>query len=139
MEGMISRDLCDTQEDQYMAPRDRLSCKNWKQTLVIKLLEVTHGQWLYRNVHVHDSISGKHALEQKEKLRHALLDQLDLGDEELDEQDKYLLEINLGDLDTSTGDDQEYWLLVTPTAKETRRIRLREESACTLAPLGGGA
>ena len=108
MEGMISRDLCDTKEDQYMASRGRLSWKNWKQTLVKKLLEVMHGQWLYRNVHVHDSISGKHALERKEKLRHALLDQLDLGDEELDKQVKYLLETNLGDLDTSTGDDQEY-------------------------------
>ena len=61
-------------------------------------------------------------MEWKEKLRHALLDQLDLGDEELDEQDKYLLEINLGDLDTSTGDDQEYWLLAILTAREARRI-----------------
>ena len=139
MEGMISRDLRETQEDHYMGSRGRLSWKNWKQTLVIKLLEVTHGQWLYRNVHVHDSILGKHALERKEKLRHALLDQLDLGDEEFDEQDKYLLEINLGDLDTSTGDDQEYWLLAILTAKEERRIQLREETAQARAPSGGEA
>ncbi len=30
----------------------------WVQMLITKLMECTHGQWLYRNVMVHDRWSG---------------------------------------------------------------------------------
>ena len=30
----------------------KVSLEKWGQQLVVRLLEVTHGQWLYRNVHV---------------------------------------------------------------------------------------
>ena len=32
--------------------------ERWGVELVTRLLEVTHGQWLYRNVQVHDRIAG---------------------------------------------------------------------------------
>ena len=34
-----------------------LSLDNWAKGLAIKLLEATHGQWLYRNMIVHDTVS----------------------------------------------------------------------------------
>ena len=37
--------------------------------LVTRLLEVTHGQWLYRNVQIHDRITGTLATQQKEELQ----------------------------------------------------------------------
>jgi hypothetical protein len=40
---------------------------NWSVGLVTKLLEVTHGQWLYRNVHVHDRVTGERLLPRKER------------------------------------------------------------------------
>ena len=52
-----------------------------------------------------------------------------VGEQVGDEEDKYLLEINLSDLENSTGEDELYWLLAIETAKESRRIRLREEAA----------
>ena len=36
---------------------------------------------------------------------------MELGEEGLEDEDKYLLEINLDDLGTSSGEDQTYWLL----------------------------
>ena len=39
---------------------------NWANGLAIKLLEATHGQWLYRNMLVHDTVSGLKAAESKE-------------------------------------------------------------------------
>jgi hypothetical protein len=55
MEGMISKEIlnlhysttCENEEDMPASSA-------WAKGLVTKLLEVTHGQWLYRNVHVHD-------------------------------------------------------------------------------------
>ena len=40
-----------------------------------------------------------------------------MGEEGLDKRDHYLLEINLEDLETSTREDQHYWLLRTKAAR----------------------
>ena len=59
MEGMIPKAAVMIQSETEDASNCRLTVKAWSAGLVVKLLEVTHGQWLYRNVHVHDIISGE--------------------------------------------------------------------------------
>ena len=73
-----------------------------------------------KNIYIHDIVSGTPATQRKEILREAVMDVMDLGDEELDKEDKYLLEINLGDLDTTSGECQSYWLLAVEAAVESR-------------------
>ena len=45
----------------------------------------------------------------------------------MDEQDKYLLKINLEDLEHSSGEDQYYWLLAVQAAREDRALKARED------------
>ena len=104
MEGMISKEMLAIQEAFLVKSSSTWTIEAWSKGLVVKLLETMHGQRLYRNVHVHDIVSGSHATERKEKLREALLDQLDRGGEDLEEDDKYLLDINLRDLDSTSGE-----------------------------------
>lgn len=59
------------------------------------------GQWLYRNVHVHDTITGDIATRRKQDVQQELLDQMEIGGVGLAEEDMYLLEINLDELETS--------------------------------------
>ena len=89
----------------------------------MKPMKSTHGQWLYRNVQVHDAVSGLKAVERKEELQREIEHQILLGGTGLDEQDRYLLEINLGDLETSSGEDQYYWLLAIRAARVDRRLK----------------
>lgn len=98
-------------------------------------MEVTHNQWLVRNVQVHDAIGKDQAIRRKEEIRQAIQDQLDLGEEGLAEEDRYLLEINLDALDTSTGETQEYWLLALYVAREAHRLGSRSEEG---SATGGG-
>ncbi len=49
-------------------------------------------------------------------------DQLARGEEDLLENDRYLMEINLGDLHESTGDRHEYWLLAIKAARIAGQI-----------------
>ena len=51
---------------------------------------------------------GVNATLMKEKLQTLIYDQLEIGEEELEEEDKYLLEINLDDLATTSGYTQTY-------------------------------
>ena len=91
-----------------------------------KLLEVTHGQWLYRNIQVHDTVSGLNAVERKEELQREIEHQILLGGAGLDKQDRYLLEINVGDLEISSGEDQYYWLLAIRAARVDRRLKEKQ-------------
>ena len=90
-------------------------------------MEVTHGQWIYRNLLVHDKITGVLATKKKEELQREIQRQQELGEEGLDEADKFLLEINLEDLEETSGEHQEYWLLAIRAARRVMGIRRRRQ------------
>eukprot|EP00956_Cyclotella_meneghiniana_P030706 scaffold78142_cov27-Cyclotella_meneghiniana.AAC.1 len=123
MEGMISVEVANVQSEMEEASQCKLTVKSLCAGLVLKLLEVTHGQWLYRNVHVHDKVSGEQAVRRKETIRAELEYQMSLGENGMAEEDRYLLELNLDDLDHSTGEDQAIWLLLLKVARKVRQLR----------------
>ena len=66
-----------------------------------------------------------------EELQREIEHQIELGGAGIDDQDKYLLEIDLEDLDTSTGEDQYYWLIAIQAAKADRILRRRQQGSVT--------
>ena len=126
MEGMLSVELVELQKYALVEAESQLTIDKWAQELVIRLLEITHGQWIYRNVMVHDQTAGELVSKRKEEIRKALEDQLEIGEEGLEEEDQFLLEINLEDLGTLSGEDQTYWLLALEAAREARALRLSQ-------------
>jgi hypothetical protein len=123
MEGMVSKELVELQKYALVEAESRLTVDKWAKELVIRLIEITHGQWLYRNVMVHDKTTGDLASQRKEDIHRALEEQLTLGEEGLEKDDKFLLEINLDELNDTTGEDQEYWLLALQAAREASLLR----------------
>ncbi len=97
------------------------SADKWTQTLMTKLMECTHGQWLYRNVMVHDRWSGSTNALRKEQLLAEIEEQLE-NEEDLLPEDQYLMEINLGDINNSSGDSHEYWLLAVWAARVAKGL-----------------
>ena len=49
MEGMISKEFCRIQETHRRLSNSYISGDKWAQSLTVKLLEMSHGQWLGRN------------------------------------------------------------------------------------------
>ena len=127
MEGMLSVELVELQKYALVESDSRLTIDKWAKELVIRLLEITHGQWLYRNVMVHDRTEGDLVTKRKEDLKTALEEQLELGEDGLEEEDKFLLEINLDELEASSGEDQTYWLLALEAARDARLLRAHQD------------
>ena len=71
----------------------------------IKLLEATHGQWLYRCVKTHDNVAGTSlAKARKEQLQLDIERQQDMGiGDNWEREDQYLVEVNLEDLESTSG------------------------------------
>ena len=126
MEGMISLGVVAIQRD-YLSLHGLLwKLDRWASGLVIKLLEVTHGQWLYRNVVVHDKTAGSLATLHKEAILDDIEEQLSRGEDGLLDEHKYLLEVNLDNLDSSDGSNEEYWLLAIRAARIACAARLED-------------
>jgi hypothetical protein len=95
----------------------------WISGLINQLLQVTHTQWIYHCVLVHDRATGILISAHKEDLLKEIEHQLSLGPDGLDEQDQFLLECNFDNLATSPGENQNYWLLAIIAAREASGLR----------------
>ena len=60
--------------------------------LITQLLQVTHAEWIYQCLLVHNSTSGTLINLHKTELLEEIANQLSMGAENLMEDDKYLLE-----------------------------------------------
>jgi hypothetical protein len=131
LEGMISTEITTIQRQYMTVNGSRISLDKWCTGLITRLLEITHGQWLYRNYIVHDPVSGTLATAKKEELLAEIERQRELSDTGLLEEDKYLAEVNLEDMATSSGERQHYWLLAIQTARNHYTLKAQQGSLQT--------
>ncbi len=106
LEGMISKEITVVQKQFYALNGSRVSMEKWSFGLITWLLEITHGQWLHRNYIVRDPVSGTIANARKEGLLLEIEHQRKLGDAGLLEEDKYLTEVKLEEMELSLGERQ---------------------------------
>ena len=90
--------------------------------MVTKLLEATHRQWLYRCIQIHDRNKGTQARLRKEELQKEIKAQQELRYDGLLEEVQFLAEVNLEDLEISSGEQQEYWLVAIRAAREAQLL-----------------
>ncbi len=81
-----------------------LSPKQWMVGVITKLLEATHGQWLYQCIQIQDSLNSTQGMLRKEELQREIESQQEMGMEGLMEEDQYLAEVNLEDLESTIGE-----------------------------------
>ena len=99
---MISKEITGIQQ-QYYAPNGmQMSLEKWSTGLITRLLEIMHGQWIHQNLIMHDPVSGIIATSKKEELLWEIERQRKQGDAGLLEEDKYLAEVNLEGLETTS-------------------------------------
>jgi hypothetical protein len=86
--------------------------------LIPKLLKATHGQWIYRNIQIHNFVvAGTQANLWKEVIQREIEEQMELGVAGLLEDDHWMMEVNLGDMETTSGEQEEYWPVAIKAAR----------------------
>ena len=122
MDGMICKEARQIQEEYRIARGSWVMGARWAEGIITKLLEVTHGQWLYRNVQVHDKVTGLAAMTRKEDIQQQIDNQQARGYDGFLEEDAFLGECNLNDLESTSGVEEQYWLLAIKAAREASRL-----------------
>jgi hypothetical protein len=120
--GMVSSKLLPLQS--AIAHNSKLSSNAtwWISGFITQLLQVTHTQWIYHCVLVHNCTTGILISMHKEDLLKEIEHQLLLGADGLEEKDRFLLKCNFNELATTSGEHQEYWLLAILAAREASQI-----------------
>jgi hypothetical protein len=108
LEGMISKEITGIQRQYYALNGSKMSLEKWSLGLITRLLEITHGQWVYQNFIVHNPVLGTIVTARKKELLWEIERQQELGGAGLLEEDKYLAEVNLEGLETTSGEWQHY-------------------------------
>jgi len=117
MEGMISKEFLSLPTDDLLTGNCKLSPEQWARMFATRLLEATHGHWIYRNIVMHDHISGHVITRTKEQIVNEIERQQDLGGDGLSFQDQWMSELHLPHLDRTTGEKTTYWLLAIQAAR----------------------
>jgi hypothetical protein len=126
MEGMISKRMQEIQQTYHICEGTRVSPERWAQGLILRLLKATHGQWMYRNIHIHDMVAETQATLRKEWIQQEIEEQMEWGKEGLLEEDHWMMEVNLGDMKTTLGEQEEYWLLAIRAARVAAMIKRQQ-------------
>ncbi len=95
MMGMVSKQIAEIQSAHLLHSNSPRLASSWILGLITQLLQVTHAQWIYRCVLVHDRNTGTLISAHKEDLLKEIEHQLVLGPNGLTEEDKVLLKCNL--------------------------------------------
>ncbi len=122
MEGMISKQLVCIQADYRAHMGEGIRAMAWASQLVVWLLEVTHSQWIYRNIQVQDEQQGTIRTQEKEALQREIEEEMEMGFEGFLEMDKLLSTVTLEDLEKGGGERQEYWLMAVKAARAAKRL-----------------
>jgi hypothetical protein len=121
--GMVSKQIAEIQSAYLLQSNSLQPASSWIAGLITQLLQVTHAQWIYRCVLVHDRNTGTLISAHKEDLLKEIEHQLAMCRDELTEEDKILLKCNCDELATTNGKHQEYWLLAIQVAWEACQLR----------------
>ncbi len=87
-----------------------------------------HSQWIYQCVLIHNQTTGTLISSHKNELLKEIEHQLTLDPKGLSEEDRFLLECNFEELTSTSGEQQEYWLLAIQAAREASHLHTGAEA-----------
>ena len=94
MEGRITKKFLDIQSHHLMDAEGYLSGHDWVKTFISKILQITHSQWIFRNMTLHDRNGGKLRRREAQKMRSEAENFAHMDPMGLKKQDRWLLELD---------------------------------------------
>ena len=116
MHGRLPKSLHTYQNTYCRLRNSRRTGTDWMKQLTTKLLNISHSQWLYRNFSLHDKIKGHLQLSHQAAILEEVAKLATTRPEDIPDESRFLLEIDLLNLDKSPVTQQEYWVAAMTAA-----------------------
>ena len=109
-EGKVAERLKEMQEAYLLGAPTRMLIDTWMKGFIEQLLNVTHSQWIYRNITKHHHTNGTIKLAARRDVLKEIEQQLDQGLNNIPPECRWLLEIDPDTIYTRRLEDQQHWL-----------------------------
>ncbi len=125
-EGYISWHVYNIQRFHLSMSTNFLNGSNWTKQFITKILQITHFQWIYRNISLHDKRQGYLHTKQSEDLIQEITELSELSPNKVPETCRFLLEVNFTKLTSSHLETQWYWTLAMNAALAARQLERKK-------------
>jgi hypothetical protein len=129
LEGKITGHFRGMQQLYLKTRPSRLNAEDWVKQFIYKLIKISHTQWIFRNLTLHDRQHGHLATLRRETLAEEMERLHDLAPEDVPEESRFLLDFDPDDLAEGDIPNQEHWILAMRAARiagmRTRGRRVR--------------
>ena len=119
-EGCISKEFHKRQTVFLQMTNNRLNGKDWTKQLISRLLQITHSQWIYRNITLHDRTNGYLRNKTAEDLAEEIHRLAELQPEDVPADCIFLLEVDSGKLTKEHVETQAYWVVAMKAARKAK-------------------
>ena len=120
--GRIPLSLTKFQQAYCASINSRMTGADWTKAFVTKLLNISHGQWMYRNFSLHNKTRGHLRLTQQAEVLSEIAKNLAVSKpEDIPPESRFLLEVEVITLDGQSLARQEYWITAMKAALKAGR------------------
>ena len=120
MEGRITTEFGKMQQLHLLSSESRLTTSTWSTALVSKLLHITHTQWILRNFMLHNTLHGYLSMNNQMDLLREVEVLLETSDDQVPEDRRFLLELDLADIADLDYNSQTYWVQAVNAARHAQ-------------------
>jgi hypothetical protein len=129
MEGKISKHFFRIQQTFLAGSNSRINGRDWVTRFIREILTISHTQWLFRNITLHDKKQGYLIATRREKLIEEIEILHDTPTEAIPPESQFLLDCDIEELRRADSSHQEHWLAAIKAARRAglrlRRLNLR--------------
>ena len=122
MHGRLPIALRRLQQQHYQLTGDG-SATVWMTQLTRRIIDIGHGQWLFRNFTLHNNANGYLLLQKKEEVLTSITQLADSAPSDIPAESQFLLEIDPSNLIADSLLQQEYWVAAMKAALAAGRRR----------------
>ena len=127
LEGKITTEIRQIQTVHLQNISSDINIDTWIQSLISQLLHFIHVQWLYRNEVVHRKTKDGLKRSEGAAIRIAIRVQLNLGIDDIDEEDHFLLQHTAEEIYQWSGEEKKLWLCAITAARQAANYNLQPD------------
>jgi hypothetical protein len=99
-----------------------LNGEDWTKQFISRNLQITHSQWIFQNVSLHNRTHGYLHNQKAEEILQQINVLSDLAPEEVPKASQFFLEVNFSELSKSHLETQKYWMLAVDAALKAKAL-----------------
>ena len=123
-EGHISMHFYAIQSFHLSMSSSYLNSEDWAKQFISKILQITHAQWIFRNISLNDKTQGYLCNKKAKEILQIINEFSEVAPEEIPTESRFLLEINFTELTKSHLETQTYWTLAMDAAIKAKELEL---------------